>query len=178
MKPGIDLLTLWRGKGLARQIISSVAILALTIMLMVLLGSYAFYSTLFIFLPTALSAPDSWLPSPAEWGWIVVTTLIGVAIAVFRIFQEILSNIARHAQATHVHIRITVDDPPEPVLYLDVRDDGIGAPPQALADARSYGVLGMRERAAHFGGRLVIDSAPGQGTRVRLVMPLGTEVSP
>ena len=102
----------------------------------------------------------------------------GVAIAVFRIFQEILSNIARHAQATHVHIRITVDDPPEPVLYLDVRDDGIGAPPQALADARSYGVLGMRERAAHFGGRLVIDSAPGQGTRVRLVMPLGTEASP
>lgn len=102
----------------------------------------------------------------------------GVAIAVFRIFQEILSNIARHAQATHVHISITVDDPPEPVLYLDVRDDGIGAPPQALADARSYGVLGMRERAAHFGGRLVIDSAPGQGTRVRLVMPLGTEASP
>jgi two-component system sensor histidine kinase AdeS len=57
---------LWRGKGLARQIISSVAILALTIMLMVLLGSYAFYSTMFIFLPSALSAPDSWLPSPAE----------------------------------------------------------------------------------------------------------------
>lgn len=99
----------------------------------------------------------------------------GVAIAVFRIFQEILSNIARHAQATRVRIRITVDDPPEPVLYLDVRDDGIGAPPEALADARSYGVLGMRERAAHFGGRLAIDSAPGQGTRVRLVMPLGVQ---
>lgn len=96
----------------------------------------------------------------------------GLAIAVFRIFQEILSNIARHARATHVQIRIAVDDPPEPVLYLDVRDDGVGAPPEALADARSYGVLGMRERAAHFGGRLTIDSAPGQGTRVRLVMPL------
>ncbi|MBP1318217.1 ATP-binding protein [Herbaspirillum sp. WGmk3] len=94
MKPGIDLLTLWRGKGLARQIISSVAILALTIMLMVLLGSYAFYSTLFIFLPTALSAPDSWLPSPAEWGWIFVTTLIGVAIAVWvaiRLSRRILT---------------------------------------------------------------------------------------
>jgi PAS domain S-box-containing protein len=96
----------------------------------------------------------------------------GVAIAVFRIFQEVLSNIARHAQASKVVIRIQVDAPPEPVLYLDVRDDGVGTTPQALNDARSYGVMGMRERAAHFGGRLTIDSAPGQGTQVRLVMPL------
>jgi signal transduction histidine kinase len=65
-----------------------------------------------------------------------------------------------------------VDEPPEPVLYLSVRDDGVGAPPQALDDPRSHGVLGMRERAGHFGGKLSIDSAPGQGTRVRLVMPL------
>ena len=97
----------------------------------------------------------------------------GLAIAVFRIFQEMLSNVVRHAQARRVEIRVVVDDPPDPVLYLDVRDDGIGAPPAALDDPRSYGVLGMRERAAHFGGRLAIDSAPGQGTRVRLVMPLG-----
>jgi signal transduction histidine kinase len=95
-----------------------------------------------------------------------------LAIAVFRIFQEVLSNIARHAQAQRVQIRIAVDDPPQPVLYLDVRDDGIGAPAQALDDARSYGVMGMRERAAQFGGTLAIDSAPGLGTRVRLVMPL------
>lgn len=96
----------------------------------------------------------------------------GLAIAVFRIFQEVLSNIARHAQASRVCIRIEVDTPPDPVLYLDVRDDGIGATTAALNDARSYGVMGMRERAAHFGGRLAIDSAPGQGTWVRLVMPL------
>jgi PAS domain S-box-containing protein len=96
----------------------------------------------------------------------------GLAIAVFRIFQEMLSNVARHSQARTVDIRITVDDPPGPVLYIDVRDDGVGAEPQALDHARSYGVMGMRERASHFGGRLSIDSAPGQGTRVRLVMPL------
>ena len=41
----------------------------------------------------------------------------------------------------------------------------------ALADPQSFGVIGMRERAGHFGGRLTIDSVPGQGTRVRLVMP-------
>lgn len=94
MKPGNDLITLWRGKGLARQIIRSIAILALSIMLMVMLGSYAFYSTMFILLPTALSAPDSWLPSLAEWGWIIVSTAIGVTIAVWvamRLSRRILT---------------------------------------------------------------------------------------
>jgi signal transduction histidine kinase len=94
------------------------------------------------------------------------------AIAVFRIFQEILSNVARHAQARRVWIRITVDDPPAPVLYLEVRDDGVGTTPQRLNEARNYGVQGMHERAAQFNGRLTIDSAPAQGTRVRLIMPL------
>lgn len=96
----------------------------------------------------------------------------GRAIAVFRIFQEILSNVARHAEARRVWIRIAVDDPPGPVLYLDVRDDGVGATPESLLAPRSYGVQGMHERAAHYGGRVTIDGAPGQGTRVRLVMPL------
>jgi PAS domain S-box-containing protein len=98
----------------------------------------------------------------------------GLAIAVFRIFQEALSNVARHAQARQVHIRIDVDAPPAPMLYLQVRDDGVGVAPEALADPRSYGVLGMRERAGHFGGRIGIDSVPGRGTTVRLVMPLET----
>lgn len=102
----------------------------------------------------------------------------GSAIAVFRIFQELLSNIARHAKARRVGIRIVVDAPPEPVLYLDVRDDGVGTTAEALNDPRSYGVMGMRERAAHFGGRLTIDSAPGHGTLVRLVMPLAPEERP
>ena len=96
----------------------------------------------------------------------------GLAIAVFRIFQEMLSNVARHAKARSVRMHIAVDGPPEPVLYIDVRDDGIGALPAALADPQSFGVMGMRERAGHFGGKVSIDSAPGQGTRVRLVMPL------
>jgi PAS domain S-box-containing protein len=98
-----------------------------------------------------------------------------VAIAVFRIFQEILSNVARHARARRVWIRVSVDDPPQPVLYIDVRDDGVGATPQRLAAARSHGVQGMHERAAQFDGRLAIESALGQGTRVRLVMPLPEE---
>lgn len=94
------------------------------------------------------------------------------AIAVFRIFQEMLSNVARHAQARSVRIRLYVDAPPAPVLHLEVRDDGIGAERAALDDPRSYGVMGMRERAGHFGGRLFIDSTPGRGTLVCLTMPL------
>lgn len=91
------------------------------------------------------------------------------ATAVFRVFQEMLSNVARHAKAEHVYIRISVDDPG---LYIEVRDDGIGVSVEQLNDPASYGVRGMRERAGHFGGRLTIESAPLQGTRVRLVMPL------
>ncbi|MCU0969694.1 MAG: PAS domain-containing sensor histidine kinase [Rubrivivax sp.] len=96
----------------------------------------------------------------------------GQATAVFRIFQEILSNVARHARARRVWVRIDVDPPPAPALYIEVRDDGVGAPADALNHPRSYGVMGMRERARHFGGRLTIDGSPGQGTRVRLAMPI------
>jgi PAS domain S-box-containing protein len=96
----------------------------------------------------------------------------GQAIAVFRIFQEMLSNVARHAQARKVDMKLTADGPPDATLYLEVRDDGVGAAAQALGDPRSWGVMGMRERASQFGGRLQIDSTPGHGTRVRLVMPL------
>ena len=94
------------------------------------------------------------------------------AIAVFRIFQEMLSNVARHAQASSVSIQLYADSPPQPVLHITVRDDGVGAEPAALNHPQSYGVMGMRERAGHFGGTLQIESVPGSGTWVRLTMPL------
>lgn len=94
------------------------------------------------------------------------------ALAVFRIFQEILNNVVRHARATGVRVRLYVDGPPDPVLHLEVSDDGIGAQPAALNHPRSYGVMGMRERAGHFGGTVDIHGTAGQGTRVRLTMPL------
>ena len=96
----------------------------------------------------------------------------GQATAIFRIFQEILSNIARHAQADAITIRILVDQPPDPVLYIEVYDDGVGATREELNSPQSYGVVGMRERAGYFGGKLTINGLPGQGTCVKLVMPL------
>ena len=100
------------------------------------------------------------------------------AIAVFRIVQEMLSNVARHAQATAVSFRLYVDSPPNPVLHVMVRDDGVGVDEAVLSRPQSYGVLGMRERAGHFGGTLTIDSAPGRGTCVRLAIPLPTQAAP
>lgn len=83
-----------RSKGLGRQIVSSVAVLVLAVMAMVLFGSYVFYTTLWMFYPAGLSAPDSWLPSPAEWGWIIATTLIGLTTAIWvavRLSRRILA---------------------------------------------------------------------------------------
>lgn len=92
-----------------------------------------------------------------------------LATAVFGIFQEMLSNVARHADASHVEIRISahLSD-----ITVVVKDNGRGAPPSAFDGLGAYGVPGMRERAGRFGGWLYIDSQMGQGTTVILTMPL------
>jgi PAS domain S-box-containing protein len=97
------------------------------------------------------------------------------AMAVFRIFQEMLSNVVRHAGAGRVVIRIGVA---EGQLGLSVQDDGCGAPLQAFEALDAYGVMGMRERARHFGGTLEILSRAGQGTLCSLFWPLSHPGSP
>jgi signal transduction histidine kinase len=91
------------------------------------------------------------------------------ATAVFRIFQEALTNIARHAQATSVHAALRVLDRQ---LTLEVLDDGRGIPVEALLDTRSLGLLGMRERAAALGGEVSVAPSAPHGTRVVLRLPL------
>jgi len=97
-----------------------------------------------------------------------------MAMAVFRIFQEMLSNVGRHARAHTVDIDIALRDG---WLHLSVEDDGCGALPQAFESPQAYGIMGMRERARHFGGVVEVDSQPGRGTCMRLSMPL-PEVQP
>lgn len=89
--------------------------------------------------------------------------------AVFRIFQETLTNIARHAQATHVSIRLEVD---KTMLTLEIKDDGRGAEIEKIESSKSLGVLGMKERAALFGGSVTITSAPREGTTVIVKIPV------
>ena len=90
------------------------------------------------------------------------------ATAAFRIFQEMLNNVARHARATEVRATIAAD---AHRLALEVRDNGRGATLAELRRPDCYGVLGMSERARALGGRLEIGPARGGGTRVRVWLP-------
>lgn len=92
-----------------------------------------------------------------------------LATAAYRIFQEILNNIARHASATAVEIQVTAD---ADTLVMKVRDNGRGITLEQLRHPGSHGVLGMSERARHFGGRLAIGPAATGGTHVRVWLPL------
>lgn len=90
---------------------------------------------------------------------------------VFRIFQEALMNVVRHANASAVRVRLrqTVR-----AFTLDVRDNGRGISKQELSSPTSIGLLGMRERAQLNGGRVDIIGRPGKGTTLTVSMPLET----
>ena len=90
------------------------------------------------------------------------------ATAVFRIFQEALTNVARHARAARVTVTATGS---ERQLVLRIRDDGTGFDPRQAAARRSLGLLGMQERAALFGGSVQVTSRRDEGTTVTLRIP-------
>jgi PAS domain S-box-containing protein len=92
-----------------------------------------------------------------------------VSINLFRIFQETLTNIARHAEASRVDVRFTMDNR---AIRLEVKDDGRGLPEIGVKTKRTLGLLGMKERAHVIGGHLDIDSRPGGGTMVSVEVPL------
>lgn len=96
------------------------------------------------------------------------------AMALFRIFQEMLSNVGRHAQASAV--RMTIEATLSEVT-IEMEDNGRGAAAGAFEAATSYGVMGMRERARHLGGHMALSSAPGAGCRVLLRVPLPAEAA-
>ena len=95
-----------------------------------------------------------------------------LSTAVFRIFQEILTNIARHAKASSVNVQLNVS---RFRLNLNVKDDGTGLDENAVHARESLGLLGMRERAQLFGGQVSFHSAPGQGTTVSVSIPLSDQ---
>ena len=91
------------------------------------------------------------------------------AIGIFRIFQEMLSNVGRHAQASQV--AITIGANPE-AIDITVQDNGCGADSAAFEAANAYGVMGMRERARHLGGSIAISSQKGLGSTFHLRIAL------
>jgi PAS domain S-box-containing protein len=88
--------------------------------------------------------------------------------ALFRVLQEALTNVARHAQATGVHISLKGD---ADWVELAVRDNGRGITDQEIAKRESLGILGMRERARLLGGELSVGGEAGQGTTVTVRIP-------
>jgi signal transduction histidine kinase len=91
------------------------------------------------------------------------------ALALFRILQEALTNVVRHAQATQVMIKLVITDGE---LEMDVQDNGRGFTPEACPVSEALGLLSMRERAIGFQGTVNIQSKPGHGTAVQVRMPL------
>jgi signal transduction histidine kinase len=92
-----------------------------------------------------------------------------VQTLLFRIAQEALNNVAKHARARHVLMRLVARGKH---LQLQVADDGHGCDPQAIADGGGSGLHGMRERLRLHGGRLELHSSPGNGARLRAVVPI------
>jgi len=91
--------------------------------------------------------------------------------AVFRVVQEALNNVGKHARASSVLVQAALRDGE---LSLEIEDDGKGFDPAAVpaAEGSGWGLLGMRERVEMLGGALHVDSAPGKGTHIRLSVPL------
>jgi signal transduction histidine kinase len=119
-------------------------------------------------IPISVRAEGSQSPLPRE-----------ADLAVYRIVQEALANVARHAAAHHVWITLRYR---REELLVNVKDDGAGfAPPLETADlSRSghFGLIGMQERAQYIGARLEVHSRPGKGTRITLYLPLCPPESP
>jgi signal transduction histidine kinase len=97
----------------------------------------------------------------------------GRATALFRILQECMNNVAKHANAASVEVMLTRDGG---VLRLSVHDDGRGLPEGPLR-AGAMGLLGMRERAWQYDGKVTVTGAPGRGTTVDVEIPTGTAAS-
>jgi signal transduction histidine kinase len=96
------------------------------------------------------------------------------ATAIFRIVQEALTNIMRHAAATEVNVSLEKKDD---TLIVEVRDNGIGILEGRIVDSTSLGLIGIRERVLLLGGEAVIRGKPGEGTLVRVTLPVGKEAN-
>ncbi len=93
----------------------------------------------------------------------------GVEVALLRVTQEALANVAKHADASRVAVTVSVLDDR---VVLDVRDDGRGFEPSSVATDGSFGLTGMRQRVAALGGSLDVESSPGDGTAICASVPI------
>jgi len=88
--------------------------------------------------------------------------------AIYRVVQEALHNVAKHAQAKNVTVQVGRE---QGVIKLTVEDDGIGFVQKGISRGRSFGLAGMRERIAALGGAVRLRSGKGKGTRIEVTVP-------
>ena len=87
----------------------------------------------------------------------------------FRIFQETLTNVIRHARATKVEARLEEQNG---IIVLEITDNGRGITAAEISDAKSFGLIGMRERVEFLDGEIAILGSPGKGTSIKVTLPL------
>ncbi len=92
-----------------------------------------------------------------------------VSIHLFRMMQECLTNVWRHSKATRVNVELKVKNA---TLYLSIRDNGIGMDDKKIQNIKSFGLLGLKERVFSLQGHIDFISAPGKGTKIKIVIPL------
>jgi signal transduction histidine kinase len=90
------------------------------------------------------------------------------SVALYRILQESLNNIAKHAKATAVVVRFNIE---ENKLIMEIIDNGVGFDSSREVKSDSFGMIGMKERVLLLEGNLFVKSCLGEGTNVRIVMP-------
>jgi signal transduction histidine kinase len=90
----------------------------------------------------------------------------------YRILQETLTNVARHAEAKSVQVAVHENDHE---IVMEVKDDGKGIPAERVNNGKTLGILGMKERAKLLGGELTITSAENKGTTTKLTLPIKNE---
>jgi signal transduction histidine kinase len=92
-----------------------------------------------------------------------------LSTAIFRIVQEALTNVMRHAAASQVKVNL---EKKGDTLVVEVRDNGIGIKEGRIIDTKSLGLIGIRERVLLLGGEASISGKPGEGTLVRVILPM------
>lgn len=96
------------------------------------------------------------------------------AVNLWHVFQEAFSNIEKYANAATVTVSLTISDE---TLTLDIADDGDGFDLESAELGRGYGLPNIKDRAERLGGMLLIESAPGKGTRLKVLVPMGYQAT-
>ena len=92
-----------------------------------------------------------------------------LSTALFRILQEALTNVLRHARASRVYVRLFRSDE---AVTLSVRDNGVGIATARITDSKSVGLTGMRERVLPWDGKVTISGKAGKGTEITITVPV------